>query len=461
MEERKAGALTKSRFLTIALPALLLAGCAGGRQSAAFDRWREAESALEEAIAATAVARADTIGALEEILALALRENRALEAARREWKEALEKAPQAGALPDPVLSLGYFIEEVETRVGPQKQRLGVNQSFPWFGTLGARRSAALAGAEASRQRYRQAAANLLADVKRAYADLHELSASIDVVRANRELLAYWEPVLTRRYSTGLAGYSDLIQVQVELSRLDDQLRGLEDRRRPIIAALNALTDRPGDAPIERPSLPRDDAGPPNAGEIRDALGERNPDLLALRAAVEREEIGVDLAGKSGYPDFTVGVDWIRTDPRKIDGLADDGKDPVLAHVGVRLPIWRGKVSAARREAEARREAAVARLEDRTRALAAKLDDMLYRHADADRRIDLYDGALVPKGRQALEAASTAYEAGQTDFLRVLDAERTLLEFELSLQRARADRLRARAGIDALLGEGAMEGRGDR
>ena len=44
-----------------------------------------------------------------------------LEAAFNRWKAALERIPQARALSDPRFSYRYFIKEVETRVGPQRQ----------------------------------------------------------------------------------------------------------------------------------------------------------------------------------------------------------------------------------------------------------------------------------------------------------------------------------------------------
>ena len=52
------------------------------------------------------------------------------------WKSDLEKTGYAGSLPDPIVVYGYLIEQVETRVGPQNQRVSLRQSFPWFGTLG-------------------------------------------------------------------------------------------------------------------------------------------------------------------------------------------------------------------------------------------------------------------------------------------------------------------------------------
>ena len=59
--------------------------------------------------------------------------------------------------------------------------------------------------------------------------------------------------------------------------------------------------------------------------------------------------------------------------------------------------------------------------------------------------------LLPKGRQALSATLAAYEAGQTGFLDLVDAQRILLEFELSYQRALTDGLVQKATIAMLAG----------
>lgn len=52
------------------------------------------------------------------------------------------RVPQVRALPDPRLSFGFFINEVETRVGPQRAKIGLQQTFPWIGKLQDRHDAA-------------------------------------------------------------------------------------------------------------------------------------------------------------------------------------------------------------------------------------------------------------------------------------------------------------------------------
>ena len=70
---------------------------------------------------------------LEGLIQWALEENRGLRSTWEQWQASRQDIPQASALPDPTIRYGYFIQEVETRVGPQQQRVGVAQTFPWFG----------------------------------------------------------------------------------------------------------------------------------------------------------------------------------------------------------------------------------------------------------------------------------------------------------------------------------------
>jgi outer membrane protein TolC len=53
--------------------------------------------------------------------------------------------------------------------------------------------------------------------------------------------------------------------------------------------------------------------------------------------------------------------------------------------------------------------------------------------------------------QSLEVNRKAFEAGQMEFINLIDAQRMLLEFELAHERALADHLIARAKLSQLTG----------
>ncbi len=137
----------------------------------------------------------------------------------------------------------------------------------------------------------------------------------------------------------------------------------------------------------------------------------------------------------------------------MEGVADSGRDALFASVGVSLPIWRSAYGAAEQAARSNYRAAEYEQTDLGNRLSAALDDALYRYDDARRKAALYEDALLPKARQSIAAVRSAYETGNADFLDVVDAERILLEFELTARRAAADRLIQLAEIDRLAGGG--------
>jgi outer membrane protein TolC len=59
--------------------------------------------------------------------------------------------------------------------------------------------------------------------------------------------------------------------------------------------------------------------------------------------------------------------------------------------------------------------------------------------------------LIPKADQNLKVIQRSFEAGKSDFLSLIDAERVLLEFQLTYERAVADREQGLATVEKLVG----------
>jgi outer membrane protein TolC len=76
--------------------------------------------------------------------------------------------------------------------------------------------------------------------------------------------------------------------------------------------------------------------------------------------------------------------------------------------------------------------------------------IVFEYANAMRKASLYRDGLVPKAEQALNAGYTAYQAGEADFLDLLDAQRQLLAFQLQLEKARTDLAIRRAEIEMII-----------
>jgi outer membrane protein TolC len=435
--------------------AALLSGCAGSRESRAFEEASAIEKSIYEAQATRSpdveLSAVPDSASLDYFLRSAALNNPGLEAAFNRWKAALERIPQSRALPDPKFTYAYFIREVETRVGPQQHRLGIVQMFPWFGKLGLQGDAALESANAAQEQYESAKLKLFYQVKEAYFEYVYLRQAFAVMEENVQLLTYLENVVMAKYRSGSVPHSSLIKAQVESDKLRDQLKSLEDMLNPVKARLNSVMNRPPQAHLPAPmGIAIDTVQIPDE-QLVAWLKESNPDLRANEYLAAKEKFSIDLAKKNYFPDITVGVDYIITGDARMPGVTDSGKDPLIAMLTVNLPLWWGKNKAAVNEAQAKYQSALKQQQSIENDLLSQLEMVLYQFREAQRKMSLYNEALLPRAQQSLNVTQSAFEAGKVDFLNLIDAQRTYLEFELSLARATTNYAQRLAELEMLVG----------
>ncbi len=388
---------------------------------------------------------------LSDYLRYASLNNPGLESAFYQWKAALEKVPQVRALPDPRFNYGYFVEQVETRVGPQRQRFGISQTFPWFGKLRLRGNKAGEAAIAAQHTYEQAKLKLFFEVRDAYFELAYLRQAIQLTEENIELIEHLESVAQARFRTG-SDVTGVVKAQLELGKLEDRLKTLRDLRKPLNSRLNAALNRDSEAPLTWPSDIQFQNVVFDDSLVVQRLLRSNPELAKLDANIRESEQAVALARKAFFPDLTLGVDYVETQDARMPGVAGNGKDPVMVMGSINLPLWLGKNRAGLKEAEARLVGASKSRENRENTLLADLKMALYRFRDAERKISLFGDTLTPLAENSLGVAEQAYQAGRADFLQLIDAQRLLLDIQLSYQRAIADREQRLAQIEMIVGE---------
>ena len=381
---------------------------------------------------------------LAEYVRYAEQHNPKLKQALARYKAALAKVAPASAWADPRLTYGYFARPVETRTGPQEMRVSAAQTFPWKGTLNLKGQIAEQEAQVEGQRYEAARRSLVFAVKAAYYDCYFLERAIAVTEGNVRLLSHLEEVGRTRYRGGTGEHAAVLRAQVELGRLADRRRSLRQQRRPASARLNATLGRAATAPIAVPdSLPMA-ALALDEEELKGRLLAANPTLQARQAQARAQSLGVELAGKRFYPDLTVSLDYIH--------IGDRGENPLITMATVNLPLWRSAYEAKKRAAKLSHQAALQGLADEENRLVAELELALYKQRDAQSRRVLYQDSLLPKAELMLSVTQRAFAAGRSDFLAVIDAQRTLLAFQLAYERAHTDQALHWAEIEKLVGE---------
>ena len=381
---------------------------------------------------------------LADYLAYAALHNPQLQSSFAEWQAAREQVPQARSLADPLATYRLFL--MSDSGDTDKNVYEINQMFPWPGKLRLRGEVASREAQAARERFDGQRLRLNFTVQQVYAELYYLQREIGITQQNIDLLAQAEALARVRYATSAGGHPDVIRAQVEQGKLADRLRTLGKLQAPTVARLNAAMNRPPAAPIAGPTqLPRIE------GELSDQqllaiAGQANPELRAMDQEIAARGHDVALARKEYYPDVMLGVG--AEDFR----VEDDDEDMVMGMVTVNLPIWYDKLAAGVRQARWRRLGAVTRRQAMLNDVGTDVERSLFEFEDAGRKVGLYRDTLLPKAEQGLQASLAAYRTGGVDFQTYLDAQQTLLEFQLSLERSQADRVQRLAELEMLVGQ---------
>ena len=384
---------------------------------------------------------------LDAVLDAVYAGNPTLAAARLDARALARRGDQVSALPDPTASVMVAPYPILTARGTQRSQWRVEQMIPWPGTLGLRRDAADAAAEAARLGADATALDLARDATRAYADLVRTQEAADVVRSFQARLDAFAEAAAVRYEVGRGPQGAILQVQLERQRLAERLIDLDRQRDAAVQVLARVLDRPG-LTVGRVVTPP--AALPDADDL-DALAlDLRPEVAAAQARIAQAETAVALARQAYYPDLGVGVVYTDVAPADAPPTAT-GRDALGLMASVRIPLGRGRLRAGVQEAELRQQAARVRLEATRTAVQTDLADALSDARRAAEAVALYRDTLLPLSLTTVESALAGYTTGTVDFLAFLDAERARFQIQLGLVDARARLLDAAADLARAVG----------
>lgn len=386
---------------------------------------------------------------LNDYLQIAGENNPTLQARYKAYESAMQRVTQAASLPDPRLSLAYFVSPVETRVGPQNAKLSLMQQFPWFGTLKERGMLATSYAELKYTEFIEYRNKLFFDVKSSYYDLYELYREIEVVRENLDLLHSFENMVKVKYENGKGSMADLIRVQMRIESLETEHAILLKKIKPLSVKFNALLHRaPGDTVLIADTLAvlEKDRMQPGSEELA-----KNPQIMAWMKRLDMSILEESLAKKSGLPQFAAGLDYVWVGQRSDVELSGNGKNVLMPMVSASIPIYRKKYRAAEEEARLNYQQYELEKTGREELLTSLYDKYRF---DLESSIDnshLYQ-ELYQKADHALRILTSEYSTGQGDFVELLRMDEELLKYKLAFEKSLAGQHKSRAGLDYILGK---------
>ena len=444
---------THAVVVATALTALLSAACGGTGEDAVRRDLARTERRLHPAghRQQPAAPAAALDGSLESYVRIAMKNAPSLEASFERWRAAVSRISRARQLPEPTITYGFFLSSVETRVGPQRQKLGLQMMFPWPTKLSAGADRMSAQARALERRFDAEALALRQRVAEAYWRLWLVRETRGIQREQLEIVRGLSESARARISTGGGTLADLQQIDLSAARLEDALAGLDEMERMAEAQLQGVLGGPARASLPTTSAPPALALPaePEAALLQAVLA--HPAILSFELMAEANEADARAQQADRYPSLMVGFDWIETGPASMAGQADSGKDAVMVGVGLRLPLWQGSYGDSVQAAEAEAEAARADGRAATDRATAELRSTLASLRDAVRRVRLHEGTLIPQAQAAYESVLGAYATSRSTVAASLLAQRELLELRLGRDRADAEQATAWARLEQVVG----------
>ena len=330
-----------------------------------------------------------------------------------------ERIPQAGALQDPVLSLGIQndgfggiqIGKMETSFW----QVMVTQPLPWPGKLGLRTDVARSGARLADATCQRARLSAEADVRRGYLELLLVRDRLALLSRLEALWTKAEGLAKSRYETGEGAQSDILRARLERNRLKQRRWSLEAEERTRLQALNRLRGHPLDEPLAT-TASVGTMGLPPLPELTEALDDaerRSPELLAARLQADRAAAQVALARRERFPDLAVTAAIM---PR-------GGLEPMWqAGVSVSLPIFSGsKQARAVAESEARAAMSGNAVETVAQVLRQRVEERQALLGSLIESARLYEDGLLIQSQATADSTLAQYRVGRLTFASVLEA----------------------------------------
>jgi len=431
---------------------------------------------------------------LKSYLEMAARNNPTVLQRYYEYEAALQKVPQVGDLPDPDLSLGFFLSPMELVSGNQVADIRLMQMFPWFGVIKAGKSEMSLMAKAKYGSFQDARLQVLYDVQRTWYELHKVRQNLLFSEKNITILQTIERLTISRYksgptgnnssssgmettsattqssdtnssgmqgmganntgtssnqvtmpvqinsmssNTGSTGLSDVYRIQIEIGDLQNNIALLQNRWNTLTAQFNSFINRPPGLPVTLPDTLVADTLKFSVQSLFDSALSNNPMLWMLEFEKQSLDARKEMVTRMSYPMVGVGLNYSVITKSEMSTSSMNGRDMIMPMITTTLPVYRKKYKAMQSEAELLKSANMQNYNAANNALQTEYYRAVQLYLDAERRTKLYAGQYQLASK-TLEVMLISFSAGGSDLTDILRIRQQTLDYEYKQIEAVAD-----------------------
>ena len=303
--------------------------------------------------------------------------------------------------------------------------------------------AAEATAEAARENYRDTLVTLLAEVARNYVELRGQQQRLAITQSNIATQQDTLELTRSRYASGLTSQADVLRSEAQLLSTQSQVPTLESSIKHSIHQLGVLLGRePGALLAELSPTGRIPPPPPEVpvGLPSDLL-RRRPDVRSAERELAAATAQIGVAVANLFPRFSLTGSFGRQGQDLHDLKLGGNRfwqlgSAIPSAPAIQWPIFEGgKLLANIKVQDARQEQAVAQYEKTVLVSLEDVENSLVDYSHEQVREQSLDKAAEANSA-SLNLSKELYSKGLTDFLNVLDAQRSLFASQDSLVQSR-------------------------
>ena len=373
---------------------------------------------------------------LAELIEEGLAQNKEIQSLQAQVESLKEEISFAGSLEDPRLGFGVvnlptdswdFDEEAMTQ-----KLVFIAQKFPWFGKLSLKSKSQAFKASRQQAILEAKKLELARKIATAYYELGFVASNLEINKRLTTMVSQLLRVAETRYASGEGLQQDVLQAQVELSRLLAEKIDLKKRRRTLKDLINELLNRGSFRAVTPPLDLKYPGAEPDFEDLKKQSLTQNPWLWVRQAEVDQTFTEIELAKKEYWPDMDFKVAYGQ---REEDFTGRDLPDLFSATVTINVPLWaKSRQNKKLASSKKSHEAAKKSYRNLAESLPYRVDALATEIRDTQENYRLYVDALLVQSEQWAHSSLAAYEVGKVEFNTMVNAQILLLRAELQAKR---------------------------
>ncbi len=391
---------------------------------------------------------------LDSLIFHAIRVSPKIKLLRSKMEVSSSKIEHGTNLPDPMLTFGLVNMPTNSFSFTQEPMtgkvIGITQAFPFPGGLGVKSDVIAMDTLIVEQEIEDFKNEIRKDVTTLYYELQLVREEKILAAESKALLNQISDVVKSKYEVSQASLQNMIQVEVQITRVQDRIESLIGKENATLAELNAFLLRKENSAIDTDEIIPVSGDKYSSTALIKTANEYRPFLRGIQLSEQKSKLMENAADYSYYPNFQVGLQYTQRDYSSVTG--QNWNDFLSVVVGITLPLGYGggyssKVEEAQYLQSFYREqysSSVQSLNQSFGKIVAKLHELQIREK-------LISETLLPQTEQALQASLADYQVGRVDFVNVINAESDILKIKTDLIKIRTEYSKNVAQLEFLVG----------